>query len=68
MLKPDGKLINLDWKKIATSLGPPVSIRFSEETASKMIEAAGFKVESVQDSGLYHYLIMARPNHPNLTF
>jgi ubiquinone/menaquinone biosynthesis C-methylase UbiE len=61
MLKTDGKLANLDWKKKATGFGPPVSIRFNEETASKMIEEAGFKVEKVKDSGPDHYLIIARP-------
>jgi ubiquinone/menaquinone biosynthesis C-methylase UbiE len=67
MIKSEGKLVNLDWKKKAMSLGPPISIRFDEETASRMIESAGFKVESIKDSGLYHYLIIARPIRPNLT-
>jgi SAM-dependent methyltransferase len=60
MLKPEGKLINLDWKKLAMSFGPPQSIRFDENTASQMIETAGFKIESVKGSGIYHYLITAR--------
>jgi len=59
-VKPAGKLVNLDWKKEAV-MGPPAHIRFSEEKASRLIEAAGFKVESVKDSGLYHYIITARP-------
>ena len=59
MLKPEGKLANLDWKKKVTSFGPPVTVRLDEDAASKLIESAGFKVESVKDSGPDHYLIVA---------
>lgn len=61
MVKPVGKLVNLDWKKESMGPGPPLHIRFSQATASRMITEAGFKVESVKDSGLYHYIIIARP-------
>jgi len=61
MLSPEGRLVNLDWKKAPTPVGPPVPIRFSEEKAIKLIEAAGFKGLTVRDNGPYHYLITARP-------
>lgn len=60
MLKDGGKLVDLDWKKKVMSKGPPVWIRFSEAHASKLIEDAGFKIESVNDSGEMHYIIIAR--------
>jgi ubiquinone/menaquinone biosynthesis C-methylase UbiE len=60
IIKPTGRLVDLDWKK-EPMFGPPRHIRFDEATASRLIEAAGYKVESVQDSGRYHYLIVARP-------
>jgi len=59
ILKPAGRLVDLDWKKEAGA-GPPVRIRFDEAKASRLIEAAGFKIESIKDSGPYHYLITAR--------
>jgi len=59
-VKIDGKLIDLDWKKEA-GIGPPAHIRFDEAKASRLIEAAGFKIESVKNSGRYHYLIIASP-------
>jgi len=59
MLKSPGRLIDLDWKKKQTSQGPPVEIRFSEKQAQKLIEAAGFRVESVKDAGYSHYVIIA---------
>ncbi len=61
MIKLDGKLADLDWKKTEMSFGPPLTKRFDEVKASKLIESAGFKIETVKDSGLYHYLIMAKP-------
>jgi ubiquinone/menaquinone biosynthesis C-methylase UbiE len=60
MLKPGGKLVNLDWKKEPMEFGPPVRIRFTEEKSIKIIEAGGFKVKIVKNFGLYHYLIIAR--------
>ena len=61
MIKPIGQLLDLDWKKIEMPFGPPVSIRFSEEKASGLIESAGFTVTDVRDAGRYHYLITAKP-------
>lgn len=49
MLKPDGIMINLDWKKKPMDLGPPIQIRLSEEKALKLIKEAGFKSESVKE-------------------
>ena len=60
IIKLDGKLVNLDWKKEEMVYGPPLNIRFDVKKASRLIENAGFTIESVKDSGLYHYLITAR--------
>jgi ubiquinone/menaquinone biosynthesis C-methylase UbiE len=59
MLKPAGRLVDLDWKKEPMELGPPLDIRFSEEQATGRIRGAGFQIDSVEDSGLYHYLVVA---------
>lgn len=60
MLKPKGRLVDLDWKKESMDFGPPLSIRFSEERAIGLIEDAGFKVEKQKETGQFHYLIIAR--------
>jgi ubiquinone/menaquinone biosynthesis C-methylase UbiE len=62
MVKPSGRLVDLDWKKKQMEIGPPVRIRFSEEQAQELIKNAGFKVESVRDAGRDHYIIMAKPS------
>ena len=59
-LKADGKLVDVDWKKTGIPFGPPEEIRFSEERASQIIEAAGFIVTAVRNAGRYHYLVEAR--------
>jgi ubiquinone/menaquinone biosynthesis C-methylase UbiE len=59
-LKPSGKLVDLDWKKEA-SMGPPPHIRFDEKKASGLIQDAGFTIDSIKNSGSYHYLITAKP-------
>ena len=61
IIKPTGRLVNLDWKKEPMELGPPPSIRFDEATAARLIKGAGFTVETTKDSGSYHYLVIARP-------
>jgi ubiquinone/menaquinone biosynthesis C-methylase UbiE len=59
MLKPAGRLIDLDWKKELMPMGPPLHIRFSQEEATSRIEAAGFEIETTRESGPYHYIIIA---------
>jgi ubiquinone/menaquinone biosynthesis C-methylase UbiE len=60
MLKSTGRLVDLDWKKKPMNFGPPLQIRFSEEKAVSLIEAAGFKINSVKDAGTFYYLIVAQ--------
>ncbi|MBM3940905.1 MAG: class I SAM-dependent methyltransferase [SAR202 cluster bacterium] len=59
MLKPGGRLVNLDWKKQETPYGPPQEIRFDEAKAVSLIEQAGLRVTEVRNSGVYHYTVTA---------
>ena len=61
MIKPEGRLIDLDWKKQQMPMGPPLQIRFSEEQACGLIRAAGFTVIDLRDAGPYHYVVTAKP-------
>jgi len=61
MIKPDGVLVNVDWKDEPSPMGPPMSMRFSPARASGLIEGAGFTAGAASDIGSYHYLILARP-------
>jgi ubiquinone/menaquinone biosynthesis C-methylase UbiE len=59
MLKPTGKLINLDWKKEPMKLGPPLEKRFDVAAASAMLLKAGFSIQKSENSGPYTYLVTA---------
>jgi ubiquinone/menaquinone biosynthesis C-methylase UbiE len=61
MVKSNGQLLDLDWKKVEMPFGPPFAIRFSEEKASDLIRSAGFSVTDVKDVGPYHYVVTAKP-------
>jgi len=61
MLKTEGRLIDLDWKKQEIPFGPPFKIRFSEEHASILIKNAGFQIERIDGVGNYHYVVTAKP-------
>jgi ubiquinone/menaquinone biosynthesis C-methylase UbiE len=60
-LKPSGMVVDLDWKKQQMPFGPPIQIRFSEEKASALLEAAGFKIQNIAVVGPYHYIVTAKP-------
>ena len=61
MIKYEGILVDLDWKKdTRVMLGPPFQIRFNEKEASNLIEASGFRIEIIEEAGPYHYLIIAK--------
>jgi ubiquinone/menaquinone biosynthesis C-methylase UbiE len=61
MLKPGGKLVNIDWKKKPTAFGPPLQIRFSEEQAVDLLRQTGFAIESVKDLENDFYIVTAKP-------
>jgi len=61
MLKPTGRLIDLDWKREPMKIGPPLQRRFSDKKAASLIKKAGFMINAVKEAGPYHYLIVARP-------
>jgi hypothetical protein len=59
MLGPAGRLVDLDWKDEPMEMGPPLGKRFSIEKARHLIESVGLRIQSVQEAGPYHYLIIA---------
>jgi ubiquinone/menaquinone biosynthesis C-methylase UbiE len=63
MLKRDGHLIDLDWKKETMQFGPPLEKRFDEDKAASLISAAGFTIDTIRNSVPYHYLIIAQLRH-----
>jgi ubiquinone/menaquinone biosynthesis C-methylase UbiE len=62
ILKNDGILAVVDWKKESTPMGPPVDDRFSELDAAEILRLCGFELIEIREAGPYHYLIVcSRP-------
>jgi ubiquinone/menaquinone biosynthesis C-methylase UbiE len=60
MLKPDGKLVDLDWKKEPDQLhGPPLAKRLNQEEAAALLQQAGFRITMNTLSPPFHYLLLA---------
>lgn len=58
VLKPNGNLAVVDFKKIDGPPGPPLSIRMSPEEAEEIISRHGFKRKRVAEVGKYHYAVV----------
>ena len=61
MIKDDGILVNIDWKKIPLDKGPPYSKKFSIEKAKSLIQNAGFKIKNTREDSELLYVIIADP-------
>ncbi|MBI5055338.1 MAG: methyltransferase domain-containing protein [Nitrospirae bacterium] len=56
VLKPGGRLVIIEFKKIEGPPGPPAAIRLSPEELEKVVSPYGFKQEKVVDAGPHNYL------------
>ena len=53
--KPGGKVVIIDWKTIATPLGPPPAVRVTSDLIRPEAERAGLKVLESWEPGPYHW-------------
>lgn len=60
-LKPDGRVVIVDFYQKETPIGPPMSMRLSEETVQKELLAAGLKVTEKLTFLPYQYILIAHP-------
>jgi ubiquinone/menaquinone biosynthesis C-methylase UbiE len=62
LLRPGGRLVNVDWKKLPTPTGPPVRHRLSESEAAAAFESRGLTRRDSFELGPDHYvLVFERP-------
>lgn len=67
LLRPGGRLVNVDWKKEASPEGPPVDHRLSADEAASALSAHGLRPLDSFDLGPYHYvLVFERPRRSHL--
>lgn len=55
IVKPEGKVLIIEWKKTGTPLGPPVGLRIEKEVLRKEVEEEGFRYIKDIDTDEYHY-------------
>lgn len=58
LTRPGGRVVVVEWKIIATPLGPPRSQRLPEEDAKKIFEGPLFSFHEAFDAGEYHYTLV----------
>lgn len=62
LLRPGGRLVNVDWKKEASREGPPVRHRLSEGEAQRGLRRYGLVPVRRFELGPHHYgLVLERP-------
>ena len=59
VLKPEGRLAIVDWKKEDTAHGPPVSKRYREDEVMKQLETVPFSSIRTHQELPNHFLIVA---------
>ena len=56
VIKPDGLLAIIEFKKIEGPPGPPVKIRINPNQVKEILSGYGFQQQKTMDIGQYHYL------------
>lgn len=64
ILRPDGRIGIVDWKKEEMEFGPPRAHRLDEVEARAVLRDAGFHPTRTFEAGAYHYGIEARLRRP----
>ena len=59
ILKPTGRIVMVEWKKIGAQKGPPLELRLAPEELKNILEREGWKVTSSFDVSSSHYVITA---------
>jgi ubiquinone/menaquinone biosynthesis C-methylase UbiE len=59
--RPEGIVVDLDWKKVRMKHGPPYEIMLSKGESTKILTENGFRLIRTFDPGRYHYGLILRP-------
>jgi ubiquinone/menaquinone biosynthesis C-methylase UbiE len=59
VLKPGGRLVVVEFKKMDGPPGPPINIRLNPEELERLIMRFGFTMTRVENAGPYLYCVLA---------
>lgn len=59
VVKTSAKIVVLEWEKVDSPLGPPLTERVSKESLKKIFKDAGLKVDTEFTAGSFHYGLIA---------
>lgn len=62
LLKPEGRLLVVDWQKVEMEMGPPVHARIAPQEARELLERGGFTTIKTVQPGPCHYGLIAHPS------
>lgn len=61
MLKPRGRIVDIDWQKTETNeMGPPLERRLSEGQTRNLLRDNNFRIVYALNPGPYHYGLVCR--------
>jgi ubiquinone/menaquinone biosynthesis C-methylase UbiE len=64
LLKPDGRVLVIEWQDHPTEAGPPLEYRVSAEEAQALLGAAGLAVQRIESPTDDVYILLAYEFHP----
>ena len=57
--KSGAVVVDIDWKRARTGMGPPFEIRLTEDESRRILSENGLRIRSTIDSGPHHYGLVA---------
>ncbi len=58
--KQGASVVNVDWRKVRSTVGPPLDIRLSKDESMKLLSGAGFRVTTSISAGPHLYGFVCR--------
>ncbi len=58
--RPGAAVVDIDWRKVKTEMGPPFEIRLTEAESRNILAASGLHITKSIDAGPHHYGLVCR--------
>ena len=61
VVKPEGKIVLIEWRRVEAPFGPPLEARVSKKESIALAGEVGLHVDSEFKAGSYHYGLILKP-------